>query len=337
MVAPKIDLVAGICGSSARQRVLPGMTASSSPNVAAPGLAGRPVPEVIRPVAPASLLLVCAALLFAVMAVVAKTAAATLPGPEVAFVRFAIGLVVCGIASRHVAMRATNKLGLLLRGAYGGAAVLLYFLAIAHLPVGVATLLNYTAPVFTALYAGLFLGETVKTATLGALALTTTGVGLVIYGLAPAGSLGFGPWQMVGVGSAVLSGAAVATIREVRKTDGSWEIFAAFCVGGALVTAVPTAVAWVNPRPIEWALLIAVGLISVMAQLLLTYSLRFVRAPVAGVVAQLTPVAALAMGWILFRETIAGLAMVGAAVTLAGVTWGAYLASGAEQVPVEES
>ena len=43
-------------------------------------------------------------------------------------------------------MRANNKLGLLLRGAYGGAAVLFYFLGIAHLPVGIATLLNYTAP-----------------------------------------------------------------------------------------------------------------------------------------------------------------------------------------------
>ena len=41
-------------------------------------------------------------------------------------------------------MRATNKVGLLMRGAYGGAAVLFYFLGIAHLPVGIATLLNYT-------------------------------------------------------------------------------------------------------------------------------------------------------------------------------------------------
>ena len=37
----------------------------------------------------------------------------------------------------------------------------------------------------------------------------------------------------------MLSGAAVATIREVRKTDGSWEIFAAFCVAGAAIAAVP--------------------------------------------------------------------------------------------------
>jgi drug/metabolite transporter (DMT)-like permease len=80
-----------------------------------------------------------------------------------------------------------------------------------------------------------------------------------------------------------------------------------------------------------------VGLISVIAQLLLTYALRFVRAAVAGIVVQLTPVAAIAMGWIFFRETIAGLALVGASITLAGVSWGTYLASSGPPVPVEES
>ena len=56
---------------------------------------------------------------------------------------------------------------------------------------------------------------------------------LVIAGTAPPGSLALGPWQLVGLLSAVLSGAAVATIRQVRKTDGSWEVFTAFCVAGA--------------------------------------------------------------------------------------------------------
>jgi drug/metabolite transporter (DMT)-like permease len=285
---------------------------------------------------PASALLLCAAVLFALMAVLARMAATALPGPEVAFVRFCIGLVACAIAATRFRLRTNNRIGLLLRGGFGGAAVLLYFLAIEHLPVGVATLLNYTAPVFTAVYAAIFLGETVKSATVGALILTTVGVVLVITGVAPDGSLGLGGWQMVGIGSAVLSGAAVATIREVRKTDGSWEIFAAFCIGGALVTSVPTTMRWVTPSAAHWVLLVLVGVLSVGAQLLMTYALRFVRAAVAGIIAQLTPVAALAMGWIFLGEKIAGRALVGAALTLVGVSWGAFLASSDAASPVEE-
>jgi len=288
------------------------------------------------PFAPASALLVLASLLFAVMAVLAKKAATRLPGPEVAFVRFCIGLLACAIAATRIELRASNKVGLLMRGAFGGGAVLLYFLAIEHLQVGVATLLNYTAPVFAAVYAAAFLDELVTPATFGALGLTTVGVAVVLTGTAPPGSLGLGLWQCVGIGSALLSGAAVATIREVRKTDGSWEVFAAFCVGGGLMTSVPTFAGWVSPSTAEWGALLAIGLISVVAQLLLTYSLRFVSAAGAGIIIQLTPVAALALGWLLFDERMAGVAIVGAAVTLAGVSWGAYLASTPQHTPVEE-
>jgi drug/metabolite transporter (DMT)-like permease len=289
-----------------------------------------------RPFASAPALLVVASLLFAVMAVLAKKVASRLPGPEVAFVRFCIGLLAVGIASTRIKLRARNKIGLLLRGSFGGGAVLLYFSAIEHLQVGVATLLNYTAPVFTAVYAVAFLDELVTPATFGALGVTTIGVALVLTGTAPPGSIGLGFWQCVGIGSALLSGAAVATIREVRKTDGSWEIFAAFCVGGGIMTAVPTAVRWVSPSSVEWGALVVIGLISVVAQLLLTYALRFVSAAGAGIIIQLTPVAALTLGWVLFDEKMAGVAILGAAVTLAGVSWGAYLAA-TPHAPVEEA
>lgn len=273
------------------------------------------------------MLLVVAAVLFALMAVMAKVAAAGLPGTEVAFVRFCIGLFTCSAVATRRRFSTNNRRGLVLRGLYGGGAVLLYFLAIEHLPVGIATLLNYTAPVFTALYAAVFLGERVGPAALGALAVTSAGVGLVITGTAPHGSLGIGLWQLIGIASAMLSGAAVATIREVRKTDGSWEIFAAFCFAGAVITLPPALVSWVAPAPAQWAELAAVGSLSVAAQLLMTHSLRFVRAAVAGIIAQLTPVASLAMGRVLFHDAVSGLALAGASVTLLGVSWGAVLAS----------
>jgi drug/metabolite transporter (DMT)-like permease len=280
--------------------------------------------------------LVTAALVFAVMALATKHAAARLPGPQIAFVRFVIGLAACGVAATRVRMRASNKVGLLLRGAYGGAAVFFYFLGIAHLPVGIATLLNYSAPVFTAMYAAAFLGESISKTTLGALTLTSVGVVLVIMGTAPPGSLGFGHWQLVAVLSAMLSGAAVATIREVRKTDGSWEIFAAFCAAGAAISAVPALRSWVSPRSGEWVTLAAIGVTSVIGQLLMTHALRYVRAAVGGIIAQLTPVTSLALGWALFGDRIGALALAGAVLTLAGVSVGAYLAAGREADPVDE-
>lgn len=275
-------------------------------------------------------LITCASLLFAVMALLAKEVAARLPGPEVACIRFVVGLAACAVATTRYRFRAHNWAGLFWRGAFGGTAVLCYFLAIEHLPVGIATLLNYTAPVFTVIWAALFLGERIGLGAIGALVLTAAGVGAVIVGQAPPGESPIGVWQIVGVASAVLSGAAVATIREVRKTDGSWEIFAAFCLVGALVTGVPAARAWVSPTPVEWILAVTIGLVSVVAQLLMTYALRFLRASAAGILMQLTPVAALTFGWLVHGDHIAPLALLGATVTLVGVSLGAWMASASQ-------
>lgn len=271
--------------------------------------------------------LILGAVLFGVMAVLAKAATVRLPGLQVAFVRFVVGIAFCSVAATRIRLRARNWLGLALRGLFGGAAVFFYFLTIQHLPVGLATLLNYTAPVFTAVWATFFLHEPIGRQALSALVVTSVGVFLVVKGNAGQVGLSWGSWQAIGILSAALSGAAVATIREVRKTDGAWEIFAAFCAGGALMTVVPCLNQWVSPTGAEWLILVAMGTVSMMAQMLMTYALRYLRAALAGVIMQLTPVTALLLGFWLYRETIEGLALLGAAVTLAGVSWGAWIAA----------
>jgi drug/metabolite transporter (DMT)-like permease len=270
-----------------------------------------------------AVLAVCS-LCFGLMAVIAKAASARLSGPQVAFVRFMFGLATCAAISVRRPLRARNKVGLLLRGVFGGAAVLCYFLTIEHLPVGIATLMNYTAPVFTAVWAALFLHEPLGAASICALALATGGVVMVSLGMAQTQPVGAGVWFAIGAVSAVLSGAAVAVIREVRKTDGAWEIFASFCAAGAIFAGVPAVPAWVSPTAREWGLLVAVGALSVVAQVGFTWSLRYVRAAPAGIIQQLTPVAALALGWLVFGDRISAISAAGAGIALTGVSWGAW-------------
>jgi drug/metabolite transporter (DMT)-like permease len=275
--------------------------------------------------------LVVAALLFAVVAAFTK-AASRLPGSEIALFRALVGLATCGLAAARRPFRAHNVTGLLLRGALGGAAVLCYFTAITHLPMGVATLLNYTAPVFTAVWAALFLGERVGPGALVALILTMVGVTLIASSKEVPGAVGLGRWEALGLFSAMLSGGAIATIREVRRTDGAWEIFAAFCLLSALIALGPAVRDFVRPTPREAWLLIGVGLSAVGAQLALTYALRYVRASLAGILSQLTPITALLLGWLLYGERIGGRSLAGAAVTLVGITWGAWLAAEPEPI-----
>jgi drug/metabolite transporter (DMT)-like permease len=273
-----------------------------------------------------SWLLVLASLLFAAMAVCAKEAARHLPGAEIACLRFILGAAtVLGLAAARVLrLRAYNPWALLLRGTLGGSGVLLYFMAISHLPVGVATLLNNSSPLFVAVFSWLFLREPFSVRTLFALMLTSLGVVLVVLGNAPAAG---GPalslkWVLMGLGSAVFAGGAVTTMRAMRKREGAWEIFLALCVIGGVITGVPTVFEHVWPTSRDWFWVALTGVFSVGSQVLLTYSLRDVPAVRAGLILQLTPILTFVLGALWLAEFPSWLGWLGSAVTIGGVSWG---------------
>ena len=268
------------------------------------------------------LLMATSAVLFALMAFAAKIASANLSGSQVVFVRFIIMMLPI-VAVPRLARKAVEyqRLDLLLyRGVFGGVAVLLYFLAIEHIPVGIATLFNYSSPIFSVPFAALFLGERVDKRLLLPLIAALTGLFFVATGNHGAGPLlHFGVWEMVGVGSSILSGAALTAIRAARRTEGSWSIYGSFSLFG-LLAATPFALAtFRRPTTTEWLLLAFVGVSSVAAQLLMTWAYRWVTNLQAGVISQLTVVTSMLLGVILLGDRLAPLQLLGSILTLGGV------------------
>jgi drug/metabolite transporter (DMT)-like permease len=260
------------------------------------------------------------ALSFGVMAFAVKLAARGLPAAEITLVRFALMLVP--LAWPPVLARALDwrrKDLLLYRGVFGGVAVLLYFLAIEHVPVGVATLLNYSSPIWAVPLAALALGERVRPALLVPFAVALVGMGLVTGALEPGGFARLGVWEAAGLASSVLSAAAVVSIRAARRTEGSWAIYSSFTVCGLLV-ALPFAwrgLRW--PSAGEWALLALVGAASIAAQLAMTYAYRWLTNLQAGVFAQLTVVCAMGLGVVVLGEPFGPWKLAGSGLALAGV------------------
>jgi drug/metabolite transporter (DMT)-like permease len=266
--------------------------------------------------------LVAAALLFGLMAYLAKQTTHALDGAQTAFVRFLIGAVIVAghFALRRERPQVVRRDLLFMRGFFGGSAVLLYFASLRRLPVGTATLLNYTAPVFSATFAAIFLGEVLPRLRVLAMAVAGCGVALVVVGQGRALGGAYG-WQLVGLASAVLAGMAITSIRAARRTDGAWEVFGAFCLVGALVTA-PFAIAgWQPPGARLWLLLGAVGCVAAAGQMLMTHALAAVDAASAsaGVIGQLTVVTAMALGHFLDGEPFTPMSFLGACLTLLGV------------------
>jgi drug/metabolite transporter (DMT)-like permease len=290
-----------------------------------------------KPAERALLLMVLSAVFFGAMAFAAKLAAARLSGSQVALIRFATGLLPAILIPRFRQSAFTfRRLDLLFyRGFFGGLAVLCYFLAIEHIHVGVATLLNYTAPLFSGIFSVLFLKEHISPRVLLPMPIALAGVFLVVHANARPGEiLGFHLWELVGLASAVLSGAAVTAMRAARQGENSWAVYTSFCLIGTLLTA-PFAIAtWKNPTPDEWMSLTATSIFAIGAQLLLTFTLRWVDAMTVGVISQLAVIVAMLLGVTLLHEDLGAMSIAGAALTISGVVGVVYVTSWAKRTVV---
>ena len=285
----------------------------------------------------ALLLMVASAVLFGAMAVAAKLASARLSGSQVAMIRFATGLLPALLIPRYRRSAFTFRRWdlLLYRGFFGGLAVLCYFVAIEHINVGVATLLNYTAPLFSGIFSIAFLREHISPKVLIPMPVALAGVFLVVQANArPGDVLGFGTWELVGLASALFSGAAVTAMRAARQGENSWAVYTSFCLLGTLLTAPPAIATWKNPSGDEWLSLAATSLFAIGAQLLLTFSLRWVDAMTVGVISQLAVVVAMLLGVTLLHEHLTGLAILGAALTIGGVVGVVYGTSWAKRTVI---
>jgi len=274
--------------------------------------------------------MVGSAVLFGAMAFTAKLASARLSGSQVALIRFTTGALPALLIPRFRRSALTFQRWDLLfyRGIFGGAAVLCYFIAIEKISVGVATLLNYTAPIFSGLFSMLFLHEKISAKVLIPMPVALLGVFLVVHAHAhPGDILGFGVWELVGALSALFSGAAVTAMRAARQGENSWAVYTSFCLFGTVITAPLAILTWKNPTPDEYVTLAATSLFAIGAQLLLTFTLRWVDAMTVGVISQLAVLVSMALGATFVNEHITPLAALGAAVTIGGVVGVVYVTS----------
>lgn len=250
-----------------------------------------------------------------------------------AFVGFALALLVTRPAALRVRLRELPYL--IVFGVAGVAFVQwLYFVSISRLPIGIALLLEYLAPIGIALYARTFLHEPVRRRIWIALALALVGLSLVVEvwsGLALDG---------VGVAAALSAAVAYAIYvlmaeHAVKRRDPT-----SLLAYGFLFAALFWAVArplWRFPAdrvdddvsllghlsgltaPV-WLLLLFVVVGGTMVTfLLVTAALRHISATRVGIVAMLEPVAASVVAFLWLGESFGLSQLVGGSIVLAGI------------------
>jgi drug/metabolite transporter (DMT)-like permease len=93
---------------------------------------------------------------------------------------------------------------------------------------------------------------------------------------------------------------------------------------------------WKNPTASEWLALLATSLSAIVAQLLLTFSLRWVDAMTVGVISQLAVLVAMALGALFLSESITAMSAAGSALTILGVVGVTYVTSFGRKAAADE-
>jgi len=216
------------------------------------------------------------ALCFAAMAAFVRLTAAQLPRSEVIFFRNFIGLLLLLplAVQQRVSLRTSCFRLHLLRTAAGLTAMGLYFYAISNLPLAGAVLLNYTSPIFVAIFAGIWLKETLTRSRKLAVAVGVLGVLCLFQPTAAIASLA----GLAGLISGVLGGLALTTVKRLSDTDPGTRIVLYFSLLSSIFSAAP--MFWTYQAP-SWPLLLALlGMAGVgtLGQLLLTQAYKLAPA-----------------------------------------------------------
>ena len=215
--------------------------------------------------------------LFTGMGVLVKDLSVTIPVVELMVFRSVFALpVLLAILWRSglgIGTLKTKRIGgHALRASTGIAAQSCGFFALTLLPLAEQTALGFTQPLFVTMLAIPLLGERVGIYRWSAVLVGFCGVLIIAAGQGALGGVAGAP--VLGIGTAVAQGlfSALTTllVRQLSATESSTTItlWQSLLMGGFTLVLLPFF--WVTPSPLQWLLLILMGLIGGAAQWLLT-------------------------------------------------------------------
>ena len=267
-----------------------------------------------------------AAALFALMSVLVKHASATFSPAELVFYRSAFGLVAIwgGIVLGHrrvLAPLATPHFKAhFWRGLAGFAALVLFFHALARLPLATAVTLNYTAPLFLAALSAGWLRERSGQGLYGAVMLGFAGIVLLLRPQVQGQD-----WlpALLGLASGMLAAVAYVNVKQLgRLGEPEWRVVFYFTllstVGGAAWMALA---GFRVPQAGDWPWLTGIGATATVAQLALTRAYHRGRTLTVGSLAYTTVGFSALYGVLLFGEHLPLTAWAGMALVAAAGVW----------------
>lgn len=240
-------------------------------------------------------------LLFAVFMAVVRYLGDSVDPAVAAFLRYLIGIglmipVILGL--RRVSLASSSVRLHILRGVIHGCGVLLWFIAIARMPLAEVTALGFLAQVYITVGAALFLGEPLRRRRLIAVLVAFLGAAVILRpGLAV---IDAGAFAMLA--AAPMFAASDLLAKRLTRTDTAAEIVGFLSVIVTLVLFFPAAAVWQTPPLWALALIAVTAVLATLAHLAAARAYSVADISVVQPVRFMQLVWAVLIGFFLFGE-----------------------------------
>ena len=218
---------------------------------------------------------------------------------------------------KRIPIFGNNKKVLFARGLFGTIGLCLFFITLQNIPLAGAVTIQYLSPVFTALFAVVILRERVKKKQWVFFSLAFIGVCL-LKGFDVSGQISY-YFVMVGVVSACFSGLAYNCIRHLRTTEPTLVVVFYFPLVATPIMGVLSFFNWVKPAGIDWVYIVALGIVTQVAQVFMTKGIQSDSAGNIMTYKYVGVVFAFIYGYFIFKETYSFWSVFGIFLLLSGV------------------
>lgn len=258
-----------------------------------------------------------ASFLFSLMNVCVKLLP-NIPAIEIIFFRsiISLGMSVFFLKLQKVNIWGNNRKLLIIRGIAGATALVMYFTTLQRMPLASASTLMHLSPLFATILGVFIVKEKVFPLQWFFFGLAFLGV-IMIKGFDSQVSL---LNMMLGLGAAFFAGVAYNIIRKLNTTEHPLVIILYFPLVAFPISGVYILFNWVTPHGWqEWGLLLAVGVITQLAQYFMTKAYQSDELSKVSILNYLGIIYALFFGYAIFDERLNILTMLGIGVVLTGV------------------
>ncbi len=258
--------------------------------------------------------------LFVMVTGLVKYLGPTMPAPQAAFLRYALGLIllVPMLPFREGLRLQKHQLRLSVwRGVLHSGAVTLWFFAMARIPIADVTAMNYMAPIYVTIGAALFLGERLALRRLGAIAFALLGVIIILR----PGFREIGAGHIAMVLATLFFGASYLLAKRLTDEMPAGLVVVLLSVIVTIALLPMALVVWVPPSGFDLIILFLVACIATLGHYTMTLAFKATSISVTQPVTFLQLVWAVTLGVVVFGEAVDPFVVLGGVIILGSVTF----------------